>query len=287
MSTHHDYTENASRYEAVRLPAGANHIIGALHVRLAKPLSQIRVLDAGCGTGNYAKELLDAGVGHVDLLDANDAMLNIARTKLKAYVEDGRATIVNHHLPSLPYPDKCFDCVMFLAVLHHLDKHDFDHTLKAGEERSYPNMTQAYKEAKRVLQPGGLIIVMLWIHEQIKSCWWMKLMPLATRKMCVQYPDYPVVMRILKNAGFVNPETIAMLDVPLIREEVFLDPEGPLKENVRKSVSLWSFATEQEIEDITTRLTEAKQTGKLDELMVTLDKDATKFGRFSIIFASI
>ena len=287
MSTHHDYTENASRYEAMRLPAGANHIIGALHVRLAKPLSQIRVLDAGCGTGHYAKELLDAGVGHVNLLDANDAMLNIARTKLKAYVEDGRATIVNHHLPSIPYPDKSFDCVMYLFVLHHLDKHDFDHILKAGEEPSYPNMTQAYKEAKRVLQPGGFIIVILSFHEQIKSCWWMKLMPLATRKMCVQYPDYPVIRWILKDAGFVNPETIAMLDTPHIRDQVLLDPEGPLKEDVRKSVSIWSFATEQEIEDITTRLTEAKQTGKLDELMVTLDKDATKFGRFSFIFASI
>ena len=286
MSTHHDYTENASRYEAARLPGGANQFIGALHARLAKPLSQIRVLDAGCGTGNYAKELLDAGVGHVDLLDANDAMLNIARTKLKAYVEDGRATIVNHHLPSIPYPDKSFDCVMFLFVLHHLDKHDFDHILKTGEEPSYPNMTQAYKEAKRVLQPGGFIMVMLSSHDQLRSCWWMKLMPLATRKMCVQYPDYPDMRRILKNAGFVNYETIAMLDVPCVSDEVLLDPEGPLKEDVRKSVSIWSFATEQEIQNIVKRLTEAKQKGTLVELMVTLDKDATRFGRFSTIFAS-
>ena len=93
MSTIHDYDANASGYEEMRVPAGVNHILGALHVKLDKPLSEIRVLDAGCGTGNYAKELLDAGVGHVDMLDASNGMLTIARTKLKKYVDDGTAQL--------------------------------------------------------------------------------------------------------------------------------------------------------------------------------------------------
>ena len=124
MSTIHDYEANAQRYEKIRLPAGVNHILGALHVKLGKPLREIRVLDAGCGTGNYAKELLDAGVGHVAMLDVSDAMLDIARIKLKMYLDDGRAHIIKNRLPTIPYPDGSFDCVLFMAVLHHLDKHD-------------------------------------------------------------------------------------------------------------------------------------------------------------------
>ena len=243
MSTHHDYTENASRYEAVRLPAGANHIIGALHVRFGKPFGRLLFLDAGDGTGNYAKELLDAGVGQVDLLDANDAMLNIARIKLKTYVEDGRARIVKHHLPTIPFPDQCFDCVMFLSVLNHLNKHNFHHILNAGENPSYPYMHYALKEAKRVPQPGGFIVIQTPFNEQIRSWWWMKLMPLATKKICIQCPDYGFIRQALEYSGFEDPATIALLDTPHIRTEVLLGPEGPVKEEVRKSYSYWSLAT--------------------------------------------
>ena len=286
MSTYHDYTENARRYEAVRLPAGANHIIGALHVRLGKPLGKLRVLDAGAGTGNYAKELLDAGVGQVDLLDANEAMLNIARTKLKTYVEDGRARIVKHHLPTIPFPDQSFDCVMFLTVLNHLDEHNFHCILNAGEKPSYPNMQHALKEAKRVLQLRGFIVIQTPFNEQIRSWWWMKLMPLGTKKICIQCPDYPFIRKALENSGFENLETIAMLDTSIIRDEAMLDPEGPLKEEFRKSVSIWSYATQEEIDDIGKRLTVAKQNGTLVEIMTDLDKDALKFGRISFMFAS-
>ena len=286
MSTHHDYTENASRYDAVRVPAGANHIIGALHVRLRKPLAKLHVLDAGAGTGNYAKELLDAGVGQVDLLDANGAMLNIARAKLRKYVEDGRARIAEHHLPTIPFPNQSFDCVMFLFVLNHLDKHNFHRILNAGEKPSYPYMQYALKEAKRVLQPRGFIVIQTAFNEQIRSTWWMKLMPLATKKIGIQCPDYPFIRKALENSGFEDPETIAMLDTSHICDEVMLDPEGPLKEEIRKSISIWSLATQEEIDHIVKRLTLAKQNRTLVELMTDLDKDTLKFGRYSFMFAS-
>ena len=177
MSTIHDYDANASGYEEIRVPAGVNHILGALHVKLGKPLSQVRVLDAGCGTGNYAKELLDAGVGHVDMLDASDGMLTIARTKLKKYVDDGRAHIINEYLPKLPYPDGYFDCVLCIAVLHHLDKHEFGNPLEAAEGGRYPNMQLACQEARRVLQPKGFMVTFHMSLDQLKTYWWMKIIP--------------------------------------------------------------------------------------------------------------
>ena len=159
MSTIHDYEANAQRYEKIRLPAGVNHILGALHVKLGKSLREIRVLDAGCGTGNYAKELLDAGVGHVAMLDISDAMLDIARIKLKMYLDDGRAHIIKNRLPTIPYPDGSFDCVLFMAVLHHLDKHDLGNPVYAADGAQCPKMQLACQEARRVLQPEGIMAI--------------------------------------------------------------------------------------------------------------------------------
>ena len=214
-------------------------------------------------------------------------MLNIARIKLKTYVEDGRARIVKFHLPTIPFPDQCFDCVMFLSVLNHLDKHNFHHILNAGENPSYPNMHYALREAKQVLQPGGFIVIQTPFNEQIRSCWWMKLMPLATKKICIQCPDYGFIRQALENSGFEDSATIALLDTPHIRIEVLLDPEGPVKEEVRKSNSFWSLATQKEIDDIVKRLTKAKQNGTLVKLMLDLDKDSLNFGRIAFLFASI
>ena len=135
------------KYEANRVPVGVNHILGALHVRLGKPLEQVGILDAGCGPGNYAKELLDAGIGQIYLLDANDGMLGACKIKLKAYSDNGRAYFVKHKLPTLPYQDEYFDRILLMSVLHHVDKHNFDHLLTTGKEPSYPNLQLACWEA--------------------------------------------------------------------------------------------------------------------------------------------
>ena len=40
------------------------------------------MLDAGCGTGRYSKDLIDLGVGKITLLDQSLTMLEIAKEKL-------------------------------------------------------------------------------------------------------------------------------------------------------------------------------------------------------------
>ena len=72
------------------------------------------VLDAGCGTGNYALGFLDAGVGRITMFDGSDGMLQTARTKTANY--HGIVEYRLGRLPQLPFADESFDVVMFNQV---------------------------------------------------------------------------------------------------------------------------------------------------------------------------
>ena len=80
----------------------------------------IHLLDAGCGTGHYAKVLVDMGVGELHLMDACPDMLNIAKDKLKDAIKQNIvASVVEAKLPDLPFQDGIFDAVMYNHVSTH------------------------------------------------------------------------------------------------------------------------------------------------------------------------
>ena len=211
--------------------------------------------------------------------------LGACKIKLKAYSDNGRVDFVKHKLPTLPYPDGYFDCILLMTVLHHLDEHNFDHLLNAGEEPSYPNLQLACQEANRVLRQGGFAVVQTCFNHQIKYIWWHRLTPLATRRMCIQMADYYYYRGALQDAGFQDIETISFLDKLLMHEAVYFDSDGPLHKEFRENWSCCSLATKHETENAIKRLMDAKENGTANDLMLRLDRDALKFGRFSFIFA--
>ena len=93
----------------------------------------LRVLDAGCGPGLDAEELLARGADVV-AVDASEPMLELARRRLGT-----QAFVVHADLNEpLPFADEEFDLVLCALVIHHLD-----------------DRAATLREFFRVLRPGG------------------------------------------------------------------------------------------------------------------------------------
>ena len=102
-----------------------------------------RMVDAGCGTGNYALALADAGYDVVGL-DFSHAMLKKAREKAERRSSDRGSVSFRHAdlTKRLPFDDASLDAALCAAVLQCL-----------------PDPAALVREVARVLKPGGLFEV--------------------------------------------------------------------------------------------------------------------------------
>jgi SAM-dependent methyltransferase len=94
----------------------------------------VSVLELGCGTGYFTRELARSGA-HVVAIDLSPELLEIAKANCSA--PNVRYEIQNAY--ELSYPDAVFDSVVGSSVLHHLE------------------IEEALREIYRVLKPGGAI----------------------------------------------------------------------------------------------------------------------------------
>jgi SAM-dependent methyltransferase len=94
----------------------------------------VRILDAGCGTGNNLLHL--SRFGRTVGVDLSDDALRFCRTR---GVAAAKASLL-----SLPFPDASFDCVTSFDVLYH---------------RWITDDRAAVAELARVLRPGGVLLV--------------------------------------------------------------------------------------------------------------------------------
>ena len=96
--------------------------------------SGMGVLELGCGTGYFTRELARSGADIV-AIDVSPELLEIAQTDCSA--ENVRYEAQN--ASALTYPNDVFDSVVGSSILHHLE------------------INEALREIYRVLKPGGTI----------------------------------------------------------------------------------------------------------------------------------
>lgn len=106
---------------------------------LFKPEPGLRVLDAGCGTGNYSIKLTNLGC-KVTGIDLSSAMLEIAREKAAQLNLD-----IDFHcmdMTRLSFADNSFDAVFSMTAWEFI-----------------ADSQQGFAELMRVVKPGGQLLI--------------------------------------------------------------------------------------------------------------------------------
>ncbi|NQV33618.1 MAG: class I SAM-dependent methyltransferase, partial [Phycisphaeraceae bacterium] len=136
-----NYQETSQCYDQTRTPIGIEILLGCF-ASTPRPLSEHRILDAGCGTGNYI-QVLKGRVGSLCGLEFNEGMLAQAKAKFR---EDSNVSLEQGSLLELlKYDTNTFDGIMCNQVLHHL--------AAGSDSEDFAQIHQLIEEAHRVLRP--------------------------------------------------------------------------------------------------------------------------------------
>ena len=100
----------------------------------------MRLLDFGCGTGNYLLALQEKGYTKLFALDVDDSMIDIASKRTGIVVQNGS------HL-SIPFENNYFDSIILIAMIHFID-----------------DLSSLFKNLNRVCMDRGRIVTVSYTH---------------------------------------------------------------------------------------------------------------------------
>jgi len=115
---------------------------GLAHVEIGKGFT---ILDVGCGGGRTVGKLADAAPeGKVYGIDYSAESVAVSRRENAGTVAQGRVEIGRASVSKLPFPDDRFDLVTAVETQYY-----------------WPDPVGDMKEIRRVLKPGGRVVVIL------------------------------------------------------------------------------------------------------------------------------
>src|SRR5947208_10339688 len=154
-----DYTRQSEHYDETR--GASPSVVRALRSALAGAPGG-RLADVGGGTGNYALAFAREGWDPL-VVDASPAMLARAAAKgLRTLEADAQR---------LPLADESFDAVLMISMLHHVD-----------------DPHRALTEARRILRPGGRLVLKGFTGEDADSLWILEYFPSSRPWMHATHP---------------------------------------------------------------------------------------------------
>lgn len=274
MSRYEDYQTVSTAYDETRSPIGTG-ILRRCLAATGQPLPEIRLLDAGCGTGAYSEALLPE-VGRIEAVDLNAGMLSVARSKLGAEAARGRIAFHEASIDALPFADGAFDAAMINQVLHHLE---------VGTDPTFAASARVIAEMHRVLRPGGILVLNLCSHEQLRrGYWYYDLVPEAREACMRRHIPAGQLGAMLAEAGF----KLLGREVPeeaVMQGAAYFDPTGPLRESWRKGDSFWALATPDQIAAAETRVRTLQAAGALEAWFRERDARRKGIGQFTFFLA--
>lgn len=130
-----------------------------------------RVLDIGCGTGNYTDLFQKVTQSEVYGVEPSKGMLGKAKAKQsKVVFKQGNAA-------KLPFEDEFFDFVYMTDVIHHV-----------------PEIGAMFAEINRVLKEKGRVCIVTQSHQQIENRPIARFFPGTVAVDKRRYPDIPEII---------------------------------------------------------------------------------------------
>ena len=186
MSLLPDYTKQAEHYDETR--SASPSVVRALSQALDGAPGK-RLIDIGGGTGNYALAL--RAFGWVPTVaDRSTAMLTRAAAKGIGSVQADAQR--------LAFRDGSFDAAAMISMLHHV------------EDRK-----AALAEGRRVLRPGGRLVVKGFTGEDADTLWILDYFPVSRPWMAATHPPRAALLAELPGADLTTLEFADIQDASL------------------------------------------------------------------------
>ncbi len=271
-----DYDSTSGNYNDTRIPVGLPIILGYL-ASTPVAMSEQTVLDAGCGTGNYLVQLRGR-IGRLHGVELNAGMQQVAEER---FADDPCVRIDQGSITELPFSDGIFDGIVCNQVLHHLDRGEG----KGAEAADFPNVRTFFREAFRVLRPGGVVVVNISTHRQVRDgFWWAALIPAAVDRMLRRCPSLDRYCGLFQQAGFVDFDVVVPV-AEVLQGKQYLDPAGPLSAAWRAGDSTWSLTTEEELSQALDNVTARLEDGSMDAFVEEREQLRAKIGQTTFLTA--
>ncbi len=275
MSSYEDYDRAAAGYDRTRGPVGLKIIVGCL-AQGPTPLSQMTLLDAGCGTGNYSAALL-AHVARIEAFDLSAGMLDVARRKLADLAARNRVAFHQGSIDALPLADGAVEGVMVNQVLHHLPD---------DPAAGWPAHRRVLRELARVLKPGGICVINSCSHTQIEQGFWAyHLIPAARDAILARLMPLDQLEAALREAGIEYRGRFVPVDA-VLQGPGYFDPRGPLRQSWRAGDSIWALASAAELAAVEHTLQELDRQGALEAYLREHDARRPDIGQITLLYGS-
>ena len=189
-----NFNDFAERYDNLRV--ADNELINLL-IRESRIEKNVKILDFGCGTGNYIYEFQKLGFENIFGLDISEQMREkaIAKTHTTIYRNFNEV-------------DKIFDFIFIIDVAHLIG--DINSLAKS----LYP-----------ICNNGSQIAIVTQSHEQIKQRRYKDFFPTAIKMDLQRYHDIEILLRSFKDVGFsfqkkevYRKDTIRVLDIDFLNK---------------------------------------------------------------------
>lgn len=138
----------------------------------------MRVLDFGCGTGNYLKTLQIKKFTNLFGLDQSDEMCKIASRKTIATIKKGSHT-------EIPYDNDFFDAVIIVDVVHFID-----------------DIASLFNNLYRVCKKNSRIFVATQSHDQLNARIYSEYFPTTTVIDKVRHHEIIKIVSVGESHGF-------------------------------------------------------------------------------------